>query len=374
MGSKQSGAARAAEGPGDLGIDVEKVLGQKPSRAREGRLEEQAVAEQLELLRRVREAVAAKVLVVCNKADDEDVELDFAGEVFRLGFRDHVMLSAQFGNNMHALWEDLDRAVPPDLKEAFEKTLKRRKARVRQFRRNFGALVEDYLGEFGDSAREGPAEDWRRGDPNAEKLRRKGRLLDKEHFLEEFDRLNRGAEFESDLDDEEVPLENLLRTPRLIEEKGVSFENPLLNNVIEVAVVGRPNTGKSTLVNKWLGRRVSLVDEASHTTRDSCGGDTRVQGRRMRLVDTAGVSKSLRESWDEVDQMAFFKTRQQVRLAQVHVVVGSANASGRNVGLPRAGLRPPAEEPRRGPGRGGVHQQVGPGGRLLVREGQALHL
>ena len=56
-----------------------------------------------------------------------------------------------------------------------------------------------------------------------------------------------------------------------------------------IAVVGRPNVGKSTLFNKLIGKRRSIVDDTPGVTRDRIYGDTEWQGKKVMLVDTGGI-------------------------------------------------------------------------------------
>ncbi len=56
-----------------------------------------------------------------------------------------------------------------------------------------------------------------------------------------------------------------------------------------VAIVGRPNVGKSTLFNKLIGRRLSIVDDTPGVTRDRIYGDCEWKNRKIMLVDTGGI-------------------------------------------------------------------------------------
>src|SRR3546814_12846815 len=55
-----------------------------------------------------------------------------------------------------------------------------------------------------------------------------------------------------------------------------------------IAIVGRPNVGKSTLFNRLVGKRLALVDDQPGVTRDRREGDARLLGLEFLIVDTAG--------------------------------------------------------------------------------------
>lgn len=93
-----------------------------------------------------------------------------------------------------------------------------------------------------------------------------------------------------------------------------------LQKPIKLAIVGRPNAGKSTLMNALLGQERSLTGPEPGVTRDAVTVDWSFQDRPIRLVDTAGMRKKTRIA-DEVEKLSVDDSLRAIRLAQVVVLV-----------------------------------------------------
>ncbi|HUL45521.1 MAG TPA: ribosome biogenesis GTPase Der [Steroidobacteraceae bacterium] len=87
---------------------------------------------------------------------------------------------------------------------------------------------------------------------------------------------------------------------------------------IRIAIIGRPNVGKSTLVNRLLGEERVIASEQPGTTRDSILVPFERDGRRFLLIDTAGVRRRARVE-DVVERASVAKTLQAI--AEAHVVI-----------------------------------------------------
>jgi GTPase len=95
------------------------------------------------------------------------------------------------------------------------------------------------------------------------------------------------------------------------------------DDVPRIAIVGRPNVGKSTLVNAILGEERVVVFDLPGTTRDSVTIDFERAGRHYTLIDTAGVRRSGRVN-EAVEKFSVIKTMQSINDANVVVLVVDA--------------------------------------------------
>jgi GTP-binding protein len=94
-------------------------------------------------------------------------------------------------------------------------------------------------------------------------------------------------------------------------------------DVVRLAVIGRPNVGKSSLVNAFLGRERVIVSEAAGTTRDAIDTPIEVDGCRMLLVDTAGIRRAAKVS-ESVEYYTSLRAQRAAERADVALVVCDA--------------------------------------------------
>lgn len=91
----------------------------------------------------------------------------------------------------------------------------------------------------------------------------------------------------------------------------------ILEEGLEVVLCGKPNVGKSSLLNRLLNQQRAIVTDIPGTTRDVIRGDLMVDGVRVHLSDTAG----LREEADQVERIGVERAHEAIRHADLAVVV-----------------------------------------------------
>jgi GTP-binding protein len=94
----------------------------------------------------------------------------------------------------------------------------------------------------------------------------------------------------------------------------------LADQGIRVAIVGRPNAGKSTLINRLLGEERLIVSDVAGTTRDPIRVPLLRDGKRFTLIDTAGVRRRARVE-EAIEKFSVIKTLQSIAASQVTVVM-----------------------------------------------------
>jgi GTP-binding protein len=92
---------------------------------------------------------------------------------------------------------------------------------------------------------------------------------------------------------------------------------------IRIAVVGRPNTGKSTLINHLLGEERLLTGPEAGITRDAIAVDLAWSGKRLRIYDTAGLRRRSRVA-EKLEKLSVADTLNAIRFAEVVIVLVDA--------------------------------------------------
>lgn len=91
----------------------------------------------------------------------------------------------------------------------------------------------------------------------------------------------------------------------------------IVNEGVKIAIVGKPNVGKSSLLNAFLGEDRAIVTDIAGTTRDVVEGYANINGVVLHLFDTAGI----RESEDKIESIGIEKSKKTIKEADVVVVV-----------------------------------------------------
>ena len=115
-----------------------------------------------------------------------------------------------------------------------------------------------------------------------------------------------------------------------------SRQGSLLRSGVHVVLAGRPNVGKSSLLNRLLGEERAIVTPVPGTTRDALRESIQIEGVPIVIVDTAG----LHASRDEVEQLGMQRARSEMARADlVLVVLDAGNPVAPDEPLPTAGKR-----------------------------------
>jgi GTP-binding protein len=110
------------------------------------------------------------------------------------------------------------------------------------------------------------------------------------------------------------------------------FDPAEAEEAIHVAVVGRPNVGKSSLVNRLLGEERLVVAPQAGTTRDAIDSILRFHGRILNFIDTAGLRRRAKVE-DDLEFYSTLRTERAIERAQVAVLVVDATVGMHNQDL-----------------------------------------
>ncbi len=130
-------------------------------------------------------------------------------------------------------------------------------------------------------------------------------------------------ELELDFSEEDVEFANrdqlkdlIVKIAAVIRRLVQSFEQGnVLKNGVPVVIAGKPNVGKSTLLNALLNEERAIVSDIAGTTRDTIEDEINIHGVTFRFIDTAGI----RETVDVIEAKGVERTREKMKLARLIV-------------------------------------------------------
>ena len=177
-----------------------------------------------------------------------------------------------------------------------------------------------------------------RGGFSAEIARLRSELLDFASLIElELDFGEEDVEFA----DREVLKTIVINIKDLADRLSGSFSaGNALKNGIPVAIVGKPNSGKSTLLNSLLMEDKAIISDIPGTTRDTIEDTIVIDGIEFRFIDTAG----LRETTDVIESMGIKKTFEKIDQASVILLIDEISDSARQINKRIDAIRKKIEE------------------------------
>lgn len=126
-------------------------------------------------------------------------------------------------------------------------------------------------------------------------------------------------EFEEDLDQEVSKVQTAIQTAlESLDELSKQYAvGKKIKSGVTVAICGKPNTGKSSLLNTLLGYDKAIVSNIAGTTRDAVEGTMEIDGKKFNLYDTAGV----RDSGDQIESIGIKRAEAIIQSADVAIFV-----------------------------------------------------
>lgn len=253
--------------------------------------------------------IVDKLQLIANKCENY-FNPEMENEVYSLGMGEPVYMSGEHGDNVHELYGLIDKLTPDYYKKYYKELKAKRVQKFTEIRKEVKKDLKTLMDE----------------NPDDKKIQ----SIEFDDALFEFDTIYPNPEDLSDLDeDAETQARSYMNYKLFIDKIGITTENYLKSQVIHLSVIGRPNAGKSTFINKILNQDRCLVSEIEGTTRDSIDIHFTYKSRKICLVDTAGILKNSRK-YDHMNLMIYDKTIESLRRSQVCIILIDSLEAFRN--------------------------------------------
>lgn len=294
--------------------------------------------------------IKTPVLYVVNKVDGKEQMADGMAEFFSLGLDPLIAVSAIGRWNLDVLLQEIAKICPavknedqaiknsvdqnsPDQKIKFRN---KKYNKLHQEKEKFGyqndvqktdplALIDQY--DLPDQNPEDETEEWISLDnndhpPGFEKIESDKKKSDL--FGNEFENLN---QIESMASNEFAEIQNISSQYALNKDQNIQHGSSVISDSrfseTRIALVGRPNAGKSSIFNRLTNRDIAVVSEVPGTTRDTMDTVFQFHGEAIRIMDTAGLRKSAKYiGKDSVEFYSVARTKRAIRDARVviHII------------------------------------------------------
>lgn len=271
-------------------------------------------ASDRDIAQRLRKA-EQPVLWVLNKADTDRTDLQSA-EFYELGVEEFYLVSAEHGRGMGELLDAILEALPDsgdEIGQVEEPWDNRRTGRGS--RRDTGGRLQ-FLGSdmpHEPVTRSGPepeAWDPKQEDPDGGGRLHPGVVVDEDGVEVHYVGAGPDALLAGGEGDDEIDLDSI---PDFVAPADDGF-------VARIAILGRPNVGKSTLLNRLLGYQRSITSPLAGTTHDTVDSYVEHDGRKFVLIDTAGVRRRARVH-ERVEQLTVGRSLRTVEAAHICLLV-----------------------------------------------------
>lgn len=111
----------------------------------------------------------------------------------------------------------------------------------------------------------------------------------------------------------------------IVEAFKFKVESDAVDETIKIAVVGRPNAGKSSIVNKILGEERVMVSNIAGTTRDAIDTEFKYNGKKYTIIDTAGMRRQRSVLKESVEGYSVIRSMEAIKRADVVLIVFDAS-------------------------------------------------